>query len=56
MRYYWIRKEDVKGQEVIDEVDINDRDSFVKVKETIGVISYHEELDYPAKTKELQTM
>lgn len=55
MRYYWIRKEDLKGQEVVDEVDINDKVSFVKVKETRGVISYHEEVARSSQTQELQT-
>lgn len=55
MRYYWIRKEDLRGQEVIDEVDINDKDSFVKVRETRGAVFYHEEVARPAKTQELQT-
>ena len=53
MKYYWIRKEDLRGQEIIDEVDTGDNVSFVKVKETRGAISYHEEV-YPEK--ELQVV
>jgi len=55
MRYYWIRKEDLKEQEVIDEVDINDEVAFVKVKELRGAVFYHEEAVCPVLAQGLQT-
>ena len=55
MIYYWIRKEELKGQEILDEVDINNKVVFVKVKERRGVVFYHEEIDCPAPKKKLQT-
>jgi len=54
MRYYWIRKEDLKGQDVVDEVDINDEVAFVKVKELRGAVFYHEEAACSDQKKELQ--
>ena len=56
MRYYWIRKEDLKGQKVIDEADIDDKVAFVKVKETMGAIFYHEEVSCPVPKKKLQAV
>lgn len=56
MRYYWIRKEDLKGQEIVDEVDINDEVAFVEVKELRGAIFYHEEAACPVLTQGLQTV
>lgn len=55
MIYYWIRKEDLKGQEIVDEVDINDEVAFVKVKEVRGEVFYHEEVGCSALKKKLQT-
>ena len=55
MRHYWMRKEDLKGQDVIDEVDIDDKVTFVKVKELRGAVFYHEEVSCPARKKELQS-
>jgi len=43
MTYYWIRKEDLQNQEVIDEAVISNGVSFVKVIQTKGAIAYHEE-------------
>ena len=54
MRYYWIRKEDLREQEVIDEVDINDEVAFVKVKELRGAVFYHEEAACPVLAQGLQ--
>ena len=56
MTYHWIRKEDLKGQEIIDEVDIYDEVVFVKVKEVKGAVFYHEEIICLAPKKELQTI
>ena len=43
MTYYWIRKEDLTDQEVIDEAFISNGVIFVKVTELKGAIAYHEE-------------
>jgi len=56
MRYYWRRKEDLKGQEVVDEVDIDDEVAFAKVKELRGAVFYHEEVVCPVHKKEFQTV
>lgn len=53
MKYYWIRKEDLKGQAVIDEVDIDDEVAFVKVKKLKGAVFYHKEVVCPVKKKEI---
>ena len=54
MTYYWIRKEDLKGQVVIDEADIDDKVSFVKVREVRGVVFYHKEIVCSVPKKKLQ--
>ena len=56
MNYYWIRKEDLKGQEIVDEVDINDEVAFVKVKELRGAVFYHKEIVCPIPENKLQTV
>ena len=56
MSYYWIRKEDLKGQGVIDEVDIDDKVTFVKVKKLRGAVFYHEEVSDSVQKKELQAV
>lgn len=43
MIYYWIRNEDLKGQIVIDEIDIDDKVAFVKVTDAKGAIIYNTE-------------
>lgn len=55
MNYYWIRKEDLEGQKVIDEVDIEDRVVFVKVGDIKGAGFYHKEVSCPVHKEKLQT-
>jgi len=43
MTYFWIRKEDLQNQEIIDEAVISNGVSFVKVSEAKGAIIYNTE-------------
>ncbi|MCK5612330.1 hypothetical protein KAR91_61225 [Candidatus Pacearchaeota archaeon] len=53
MTYYWIRKEDLQDQEVIDEAEIDSKVCFVKVTQTRGAIAYHEEtMPEPQESKD----
>jgi len=52
MKYYWIRKEDYAGQEIIDEAEIDSKVCFIKVKDTLGAIAYHEEQYSPIAKEE----
>lgn len=53
MTYYWIRKEDLQNQEVIDEAEISHGDIFVKVTDPMGAIAYSTETT-PTQRKEKQ--
>ena len=55
MIHYWIRKEDLQNQKIIDEALISEGVSFVKVKEVRGAVFYHKEIVCPVPKKKLQT-
>lgn len=52
MTYYWIRKEDLQDQEIVDEAFIDQGVVFVKVTDTLGAIFYHKEVMTPSQRKE----
>jgi hypothetical protein len=40
---FWIHADDLRGQSVIDEVELHGRIAYVKVSDPKGAIVYHEE-------------